>query len=86
MAVTLDYSPETLRARFHVLKKQRDDIRAKTTPLRAERDKIENEARQKCDKLIEQVRELERPMAAVKAEMAVLVRALNGKTGSPPGE
>lgn len=82
----MDFSPASLRARFHVLRPMRDAIRAQSAPLRQERDAIEAEARAKIAPIDARIKELEAPLEAIKQEMAIIVRALDGKTGPAPTE
>jgi uncharacterized coiled-coil DUF342 family protein len=77
----MTFNIASAQARFHELKAQRDSIRDKAAPLRAERDKIEAEMRARLAKIDEEIRAIESPLTPVKEEMAFLCRALNGKTG-----
>jgi uncharacterized coiled-coil DUF342 family protein len=77
----MTFNIASAQARFHELKAQRDSIRDKAAPLRAERDKIEAEMRARLAKIDEEIRAIEAPLTPVKEEMAFLCRALNGKTG-----
>jgi uncharacterized coiled-coil DUF342 family protein len=78
----MTFNIASAQARFHELRAQRDLIRDRSAPLRAERDKIEAEMRERLAKLDEEIRAAEGPLTPVKEEMAFLCRALNGKTGA----
>jgi uncharacterized coiled-coil DUF342 family protein len=80
--MTFKFDIAAAKARFHELRAQRDSIRDKSAPLRAERDRIEADIRARLAKLDEEIRVVEVPLAPVKEEMAFLCRALNGKTGT----
>ena len=74
------FDPSEMRARFRVLHAQREAIRAKAAPLRQARDAVEAEARAKCAQMDTEIAKAEDNLLAIKEEMAVLSRALNGKT------
>jgi uncharacterized coiled-coil DUF342 family protein len=78
----MKFDTQEMRARFHELRAARDAVRAKSGPLRAKRDEIEAKARQQCETIDAEIREIEASLPDVKTEMAVIARALDGKTGT----
>ena len=79
------FLPENMRKRFHELGRMRQAILAKTMPLRAQHDKIVQEAEAKSKALSKQFRsiEAEGKLFDIDMERATLARALGGKTGKP---
>lgn len=79
------FRPENMRNRFHELGKKREAILAKTTPLRAQRDKIVQDADVKAKALADQFKKLEKDggLFDIDMERAIIARALGGKTGKP---
>lgn len=79
------FQPENMRKRFHELGKKREAILAKTMPLRAQRDKIVQDADVKAKALADQFKKLEKDGALfdIDMERAMIARALGGKTGKP---
>lgn len=79
------FNPETMRKRFHELGKKRDGILAKTMPLRAQRDKVVQEADAKAKALAAQYLKIEKDegLYDIEMERGALARALGGKTGTP---
>lgn len=78
--------PQGMRARFHELGKQRDQVVSAAAAKRAEFEALraqEHEIRQKQAPIIEQLRQIEAPLYEIDTERAALARALNGKTGEP---
>lgn len=75
------YSETELRDRFHELTAQHDAIRAVSDPIRAQRDKIVQDADIKARKLAEQIKEAEAGLYDIEMERARIARALKGKTG-----
>ncbi len=76
-----DFSPETLRARFHAATAEREKIAATAAPVRAERDRISAELDTKVRALNAQLKVIEAPLFDLDNERAAISRALNGKTG-----
>lgn len=82
--MTSPYSAEAMRARFHALGQQEDEIRA-TSP-RAERDARAAELTMEQFRAFrEPILEHEKDLYDIAVERAALARALNGKTGPKPG-
>jgi len=78
----MTFNIASARARFHELKAQRDELRAISAPLRAERDRIEAEATARVRDIDSQIRAAEQALPSIKEELAFLCRALGGKTGA----
>lgn len=76
---------ELLQSRFRELCAEREAIMARSAPLRAEREPILADIEEKTravKALTAQIRAIEDPrLAECMNEIAMLVRALNGKTG-----
>jgi chaperonin cofactor prefoldin len=87
----MDFSPDKLRKRFHLLTGERGKIDAKLDPLRAELNKIVagdvnmtiKQARTREEKVREQIKKLQAGLSPIEMERATLARALGGKTGVP---
>lgn len=87
----MDFSPETIRARFHELTTAREAIDAELNPLRAELDGIVAgdvemtlaQAQAREGDVREQIKALQSALYPVEMERALCARALGGKTGSP---
>jgi uncharacterized coiled-coil DUF342 family protein len=75
-------TPEKMRARFAELGQQRDDILARSTPLREARDAFANEAREKEQAMNDKIRKAETKLLEIDQERALIARALGGKTGA----
>jgi uncharacterized coiled-coil DUF342 family protein len=73
------YSPEAMRAEFNRLGKIRDEILAKTAPLRAKRDAIYAEADAKAKQLSDAYLKIEEPLYEIDRTRHMLARALAGK-------
>jgi uncharacterized coiled-coil DUF342 family protein len=78
----MSFDIASARKRFHELRGQRDAIREQSAPIRAERDKIEADAKAQLENYDAQIRAIEDGLPPIKEEMAFLCRALNGKTGT----
>lgn len=77
---------DEMRARFHDLGKQRDQIIAKAAPIRAEFESLrkkQDEIGEQMKPVIQRMKEAESPLYAIDVERAQISRALNGKTGAP---
>jgi uncharacterized coiled-coil DUF342 family protein len=79
----MKYNPEAMRARFAELQAQAEAIRAKSGPLREKRDALVNEAGEKERALNEKIAEAEAGLFEIDNEIALISRALGGKTGEP---
>ena len=77
------FLPENMRKRFHELGRMRKAILDKSLPLRAQHDKIVQEAEAKAKALSKQFRAIEADgkLFEIDMERATLARALGGKTG-----
>lgn len=78
------YSPEAMRAKFWELTRAAEEIRSRSLPLRAERDKIIADTAPRLKKLEREYKDIEAPLYEIERERALLARALGGKTGQPP--
>lgn len=78
------FHPENMRKRFHELGRKRDAVLARTMPLRAERDKVLQEADARAKALADQYKQIEKDedLFGIDVERGMLARALGGKTGS----
>lgn len=74
------FDEAAMRARFRELHPQREAIRKVSGKLRAQRDKIKQDAEAKMAPLEAEIAKIEAPIAELSSEMARLARALNGKT------
>lgn len=87
----MDFSPETLRARFHELSAERKLIDAELDPLRAELNAIVageadmtlGEARERERVVRVKIIELQQKLYPIEMERGACARALGGKTGVP---
>jgi hypothetical protein len=87
----MDFSPPTIRARFHELTAAHDAIQLELDPLRAELDEIVTgdlpltvrEAREREEEIRPRIKELQEQLYPIEMERALCARALDGKTGSP---
>lgn len=77
------FDTATMQKRFHDLGRQREDILAKSGPLRSERDKVLADIDARVKALETEIKALERPLYEIDRERAFIARALNGKTGAP---
>lgn len=68
-----------LQEQLAKLSAERDEILSRSTPLRAERDRIKNEAREQVKKIDEKVKEIEAPLFKLSNEIGMLARALGGR-------
>lgn len=79
-------NPEEMRAKFHTLGRQREEIAAKAAPVRAKYDVLRDQEcklRDQMKPVIAELRQIEEPLFGIDNERAMLARALNGKTGVP---
>jgi hypothetical protein len=76
-------TPDEMRARFWELKARADAQREKAAPLREERDKLVAEQMKELAKHDAKVAKAEDGLFDMDQEMAVLVRAVGGRMGSP---
>jgi hypothetical protein len=87
----MDFSPDTIRARFHELTGERVKIDKDLVPLRAELDDLVAgktklsvaAARSREVKIRARIVELQSQLAPIEVERAACARALGGKTGAP---
>lgn len=90
----MDFTPETVRARFHELTSASEADRAERDVLWAELgDLVEgntalsvSDARAREAEIRVRITELHQLLAPVEMERAICARALNGQTGEPPEE
>lgn len=73
------YHPDALRKRWDELNRMRDEIKGKADPLREERDKIVNAAREQELAYNAEIGKIEAGLYDIERERAVLAKALNGK-------
>jgi hypothetical protein len=86
----MDFSPETVRARFHELTAEHDAIQEVLQPLRDELDALvagDNDvsvkvAREREAEIRPRIKELQAQLFPIEQERAVCARALGGKTGA----
>lgn len=77
---------DEMRAKFHALGRQRIEILAKSTQVRAEYDQLRDQEcklREQMRPVSDKLRELEAPLFDIDNERGMISRALNGKTGEP---
>jgi predicted nucleic acid-binding Zn-ribbon protein len=72
------------RQEFHDLGARKQEIHDTSEPLRAERDKISQEADRKLKELSQQIKEAEKDLFEIDQQRAALCRALGGRTGECP--
>lgn len=75
-----------MRARFAELKARRDAISAKVDPLHEERAKIRKESSEAEARLAGKIKAASSDLAEIDEEMAMLSRALKGRTAAPVEE
>lgn len=80
------FKPNELRARFAEIKVQVEAIESASAPLREKRDRHVQKAREAEDKMNAEIKAAEAGLFDLKQEMGMIVRALNGKTGTPKTE
>jgi predicted nucleic acid-binding Zn-ribbon protein len=83
MADILDMSDDDARKLFQDLTAQRDAIVKKSEPLRAKRDKLVNDHREREQAINEEIRATEDGLATIDQKRARIVRMLGGKTAEP---
>lgn len=80
-------TPDEMRARFHRLNVEIDDIRAKAKPHRdayeAKRAELEQKEQRELKPLEAMMREAEVQLHDLQQEQAMLSRALGGRVGEP---
>lgn len=83
----MNFSTEDLRARFAALKPGKDAIEQKIAEHRAQYDAaradLAAQEKAKLDPLISAIREEEAKLTPIESEMAMISRALKGKTSAP---
>jgi len=72
----------SLRSMFNELTARRDAIMAQSAPLREERDRIINEARERARPLEAQYKEIEKDLFEINSDLGTLARALGGRAMS----
>lgn len=77
------FDPKELRARFADLSKQREAIVAKVDPLHAERAKVRRDATEAEARIAAKIKAESVGLPAIDEELAMISRALKGKTGTP---
>lgn len=70
---------DDLQRQFNLLNKKRDEILAKSGPLREARDKHVNEARAIENKMNLEIKEIEKELYELDTDRAALARALGGR-------
>lgn len=71
--------PEEMRKRFKELTSAVGEVRVRTTPLRAARDKLLNETQVKLQKMESEYMEIEKGLYDMEQDRAALARALGGR-------
>jgi hypothetical protein len=74
-----------LQVRFHELSDQREEILAKSLPLRDQRDTLIRESREREEFLNNQIREAEKDLLNIDSERARISRALRELSGGQVG-
>jgi hypothetical protein len=69
-----------LTQQFEKLAAAREAILAASGPLRADRDRIKNEARAKAEALNVQIKEVEKDLPQISMDLGSLARALGGRS------
>jgi hypothetical protein len=69
-----------LREEFKKLSSIRESIVSKSAPLRATRDKFVNDARDKEQKMNDEIKSVEKDLYEIDQQIGMIVRALKGKT------
>lgn len=82
----MDFSPRTLRIRFHELARQIKAIEETTAPIRARRDELVQSVMPQVRALEAEYLEKEEGLFDMKQELATIARALKGQTGKDPLE
>lgn len=82
----MQFTKEAMRARFAELQATIKEIEGRAAPLRQERDDFVNAARARELEMNADIKEEEAGLFELRQEAAMLVRALNGKTGQPADE
>lgn len=77
------FNPSELRSRFADLSEQRKAIVAKVDPLHSQRAKIRRDATEAEAKIAEKIKAESVSLPTIDEEMAMISRALKGKTGTP---
>lgn len=77
------YQPAEMRKRFHELRQLRSEILSRSGPVRAERDEHVNTAQAVTHKFDAEIKEIEKDLAVIDQQIALLVRALNRQVGTP---
>lgn len=77
----MDLSPAALREKFAHLSAEVDAVLAASTPLREERDAIAHAAAAQQADLNRRIEEIEAGLFEKRQQVALIARALNGKTG-----
>lgn len=82
----MNLTKEALRARFAELQSEIAGIESTASPLRTKRDKMVNDARAAEAKANDDIAAAESGLGEKRQELAMIARALNGKTGEDSGE
>lgn len=86
MAKSIAFTEDAMRARFAELEVAIKAIEDESTPLREERDRVVNEARDRERELNEAIHKIERgtkgenKLFTMKQEQGMIIRALKGRT------
>lgn len=75
-------TPSGMRKRFHLASIQVDAIRAKSSPIRAERDALARETDARLKALNDQIKAIEAPLYDLDMERGMCARALAGGNGA----
>lgn len=79
-----EFSPDAMRARFRELAAKKAKIEASAKSLRDEYDALRKEEQKIAAKqapIVAKFKKIEAPLIEIGGEMAMIARALNGKTG-----
>lgn len=83
MDIDLNADADTLRAKFHELRAQGDDIRAKVAPMQAKRDVAVQAARAKEDQMAADIKKAQEGLFEIDEAVGKIYRLLGGATALP---
>lgn len=75
------FTPKEMRKRFHLATVEAEAIRAKSAPLRAERDAILAETQPRLRALEKQIKAIEATLGEIETERGTIAKALREEDG-----